>query len=527
MLNRMSRHAPYFSSLLAAISALTILVGCNTILGLDDILIDEDSTAGSGAGSANAANGNTANPSSSTSSQVPMGLADGVYIQSIAIYQGTERSLMAGGVAASSDIPIVAGRKALLRIFYTSDANYDGDTVLARLTIGNDTVIEGSSVLGPSSDPNQLASTINLSIDGEALVEPTSYRVEILQPASKSSNTNTAAAYPVDTADSLPVQSAGSQLKIVLVPIAYAADGSNRLPDVSPAQIEIYANTFYKLYPVRQVDVLTTGPITWNGSVSANGSGWSQLLNAVSQFRQSNNAAPDEYYYGIVNPKSSFSSYCNGSCVAGLSMQAGPNDAMGRAGIGVGFSGERSANTAAHEVGHQHGRGHAPCQVSNGVDPSFPYSDGGIGKLGYDLVEGVLVSTSGHTDFMGYCDPTWVSDYHFKQLFNRIKFVNGAAFSYPGTSAPQWYSRISLTSDSGQTPFQGEWLEPLELATPPAGEPLKLTIATESGSQSVEGQFFRYSHIQGGVLLFQKLAASSQRLSVVLDHQTVRVVRAR
>ena len=45
---------------------------------------------------------------------------------------------MAGGVAASSDIPIVAGRKALLRIFYTTDANYDGDTVLARLTIGND-----------------------------------------------------------------------------------------------------------------------------------------------------------------------------------------------------------------------------------------------------------------------------------------------------------------------------------------------------------------------------------------------------
>lgn len=504
-----------------------MLVGCNTILGLDDILIDEDATAGSGAGSATAANGNTASPSSSTSSQVPMGLADGVYIESIAIYQGTERPLMAGGVAASSDIPIVAGRKALLRIFYTTDANYDGDTVLGRLTIGNDTLIEASSVLGAGSDPQQLASTINISIDGEALVESTSYRVEVLQPASKSSNTNTAAAYPVETAESLPVQSAGQGLKLVLVPIVYAADGSNRLPDVSPAQIEIYANTFYKLYPVPQVDVITTGPITWNGSVSANGSGWSQLLNAVIQFRQSNGAAPDDYYYGIFNPQSSFNSYCNGGCVVGLSVQAGPNDAMGRAGIGVGFSGERSADTAAHEIGHQHGRGHAPCQVNNGVDPSFPYPDGGIGKLGYDLVKGVLVSPSGHTDFMGYCNPTWVSDYNFKQLFNRIKFVNGAAFSYPGTTAPQWYSRVSLTAAPGQSQLQGEWLEPLQLATPPAGKPLKLMVATESGSQSVEGQLFPYSHIQGGVLLFQKLAASSQNLSVVLGNQTVQVARTR
>ena len=46
-------------------------------------------------------------------------------------------------------------------------------------------------------------------------------------------------------------------------------------------------------------------------------------------------AAADEYYYGIFQPTSSFSSFCGGGCVAGLSMLAGPTDAFARVGIGL------------------------------------------------------------------------------------------------------------------------------------------------------------------------------------------------
>ena len=40
-----------------------------------------------------------------------------------------------------------------------------------------------------------------------------------------------------------------------------------------------------------------------------------------------------------------------------------------------------SVNTAAHEVGHAHGREHAPCGGAQSTDPSFPYSNGGIGGV--------------------------------------------------------------------------------------------------------------------------------------------------
>jgi hypothetical protein len=530
-MNRAVRLA--FSSC-ATLLSLGALLGCTTILGLDDLSIEGDSSssAGAGAGAATAANA-----SSGTSSQVPMGLVDGVFIDSIAIYQGVERPLMSAGAAASSDVPIISGRDALLRVFYTTDANYDGDTVLARLTIGNDVVVEASGVLGGASNAAQLDSTMNLAISGEQLIEPTAYRVELLQPAAKSSNSNAAAAYPATGQDSLPVQSSGPPLKLVLVPIRYDADGSKRLPDTSPEQLQLYRDSLYKVYPVRDVDVATTAELAWNNMVANNGSGWSQLLNAVIAYRQSNGAAKDEYYYGIIQPKSSLQGFCGGGCVAGLSVLAGPNDAMGRAGIGLGYSGSGSADTAVHEIGHQHGRGHTACNTFNGIDPSFPYADGGIGTLGYDLVSGQLVSPATHKDFMGYCDPTWVSDYQFKRLFNRIKLVNGADFSYPEGSLNQRYSRVSITSNTatantgtakrGRAAWQARWLAPIDLATPPMGEPLALHIETADGEQSLVGQLLRYTHIAGGIVLFQHLASPPKAWRAVVDGQRVEIARAR
>ena len=65
----------------------------------------------------------------------------------------------------------------------------------------------------------------------------------------------------------------------------------------------------------------------------------------------------------------------------------------------------------AHELGHNFGLDHAPCNVLD-VDPSFPYADGSIGAWGYDLLEETLVRPD-TPDVMGYCFPNWISDYHF------------------------------------------------------------------------------------------------------------------
>ena len=98
-----------------------------------------------------------------------------------------------------------------------------------------------------------------------------------------------------------------------------------------------------------------------------------------------------------------------------------------RIAIGVGFE-SRAADVAAHELGHSHGRGHAPCgpggSLPDGIDPAYPYDDGVIGVHGHDFYEDELLDPSESTDIMGYCDDQWVSDYQYRALHERGQNVN-------------------------------------------------------------------------------------------------------
>lgn len=459
------------------------------------------SGATSGAGGTNGFVGSgPTNGSNGAQTTQSMGPVDGVFITSLALYQGVKRTLMDNGNPVSQGVPLIAGREGVLRVFYTTDGSYNGQPVTARLSLdGQDPIEIQATPSGVSSD-GSMSSTINIPIDGSALSGTTGYRVDLLQPEELTSGGNGAATYPLEGTDQLPLQSAGAQLRIVLLPIAYGADGSNRLPDTSAAQVERYRDAFYKMYPVPEVEIEVDDPIQWNSTVSAFGQGWNGLLDHVVNYRQSSGAAADEYYYGIFAPASSFSSFCGQGCVSGLSLLGqSPGDSWARAGIGVGFTGPDSADTAAHEVGHQHGRGHAPCGANQGIDSGFPYSDGMINSWGYDLTTQELVSPSQYADFMSYCNPTFVSDYSFQQLFNRIKAVNGASFEIPETLKHAEYERITIGPDG-----EVQWHEAIELDTPPFGQLTTLTVEDEEGETEVTGHFYPYSHIDGGMLVFAK-----------------------
>ena len=73
----------------------------------------------------------------------------------------------------------------------------------------------------------------------------------------------------------------------------------------------------------------------------------------------------------------------------------------------------------AHELGHNLSLGHAPCNTGlsaiDFLDPAFPYTDGNIGAWGFDLLSNALVYPS-TSDLMSYCDPVWISDYHFGKM---------------------------------------------------------------------------------------------------------------
>jgi len=147
-------------------------------------------------------------------------------------------------------------------------------------------------------------SVYRLDIPGDLVQPGFSYSVELLEAPELTSGTNPRSIYPASGREAVNVTTVGT-VKVVLIPIAYGADGSNRVPET---QENNYRTKFQQLYPVSDVEIEVHGTFQWNSTVSPNGSGWGSLLDAIANYRQSSGAAYNEHYYGIFMPATSFSS---------------------------------------------------------------------------------------------------------------------------------------------------------------------------------------------------------------------------
>ena len=500
--------------LLVAVLLLCLPVAaCNAITGADGLVIDdgeqpkegdEAAAAGptgdpaGGGGSTAAAGGDPtgAGAGDTTGSGTDDGMGDavGVYIEQVAIYQGVKRVLMEGGSVTPGSTPVIEGRDALLRVFTGIDNGYNLQPVTARLYLNDSpTPIEITQNIQLSTD-GALGSTLNFDIPGEEVRPGFSYRIEIKQPTP--GTVHAPAMYPAAGFESVGSEATGV-LRVVVVPIQYNADGSGRLPDTSTSQMDRYRDLFFAMYPVPEVEITVREAVGWDGAIDPGGGGWESLLTAFADFREQDGAPSDTYYYGIFAPDSSLSAFCGGGCVAGLGYVGGANDSWTRAAIGLGFGGATAAETAVHEVGHNHGRNHAPCGGAGGVDGGYPHDGGEIGVWGYDLVYRDLKAPGSHADVMGYCNPIWVSDYTFNALANRSQAVNGSSLIIPPDMLDRTWERVRIGADGSVS-----WLAPLTMRTPPIGgtTPVRVERADGTVEDEATAHFYGYDHIGGGVL---------------------------
>lgn len=525
----------------AAMALLLLLgahAGCNTLTGANDFIIEEDGGGdgdgdGSGDGdgpSGTPSGGTPSGPGSGSTTGTPggvgggaaastggqqdtLGSAPGVSVAEVSIYQGIKRTVMQGGSPVNDGVPIIAGRDALVRVFMATDGSYDGGNVLVRLHLGDGAPLEVTQPVGGGSEQN-LGSTVNFQVPGGSIPAGVQWQVEV----GRIGGGGAPYAYPASGPQSLGAESVGQALRVVLVPIAYGADGSNRLPDTSPGQVEAYRKRFYGMYPAPQVDVSVRAAVGWNSNVSAGGNGWGNLLEAIAGVREQDNAQNDEYYYGIFAPAPSFGQYCGGGCTAGLGYIGGANDSYTRAAIGLGFSGDDALDTAVHEIGHTHGREHAPCGGVASADGNFPHNGGQIGAWGYDLTTQQLIQPQ-TPDMMGYCFPIWISDYTYDAIATRMKVVNGAKKIVPAEMMNLTYERISIGADGEAT-----WLEPTVIREPPLGEAVPVTLDTAAGPEDATGAFFPFDHLPGGTL-FVRAGAQASALVAEVDGQLVTLTR--
>ena len=112
--------------------------------------------------------------------------------------------------------------------------------------------------------------------------------------------------------------------------------------------------------------------------------------------------------------KAAFSDNYQGGVYMGVLRDSGGAAPLGEA---IFVSGLNNS-TIAHELGHTMNLHHAPCGNPKRVDPGYPYPDGSIGSMGYDIIRNELVPAD-TPDLMGYCDPPeWISAYHFLKAWS-------------------------------------------------------------------------------------------------------------
>ena len=412
----------------------------------------------------------------------------------VALYQAVKIPLavptasLGLSTAAERNADVVLGRPALIRAFATPNDEWQG-IATARLTLVSSKgtlTFDASNDLRRASNDLQFDSTFNFQVPGSAIGEDTSWRVEMVSPASCASVATSR--FPGTGAVELQARETGI-VKVMIVPVQYDTDASGRLPDITEEQIERYRSLVMSMYPVTGVEITVREPVkTTLGVDSSNG--WEDLLDALRQLRQKDRAAADLHYYGVVNPAATFAAYCGKGCTAGIAYVTRDQQPSLRVGVGVGFTGQFAAQTLAHELGHQHGRMHSPCNVDG--DPNYPYPKGKIGSWGFDSTAERILDPAAFSDIMGYCNPTWVSDFTYQGLLEHLALLKSRPTTQALRLEQTW--NVLLVDANGKA----KWGHPLTSSEAPMGAAEVARVFDERGQVVASPTVFRNSIADSG-----------------------------
>lgn len=438
----------------------------------------------------------------------------GLDITKVSIYQGVEVILFEeNDEFPPLQMPIVRKRDARVRVFFDPKANWQEREIEAILEIedgnGDTTELVKTRNIKKTSEDSLMGSTINFDVSGDLISLNTKFHLKLWEAdVTQAWEGNSGkVSWNSGTLDS---QKTG-EINIVLLPVKYNADGSGRLPDTSQSQLDRIHDLMMGMYPATEVNLTVGETVNWNDSVGAfSSNGWSNLLYEISDRRDADRStvSANTYYYGLFNPATSINSYCQQGCILGLSNLAyNTTTPWLRSSIGLGFTGSETAETLVHEVGHAHGREHAPCGLGGqSSDPQYPYSNANLGSWGYNILTQELMAPDSRSDMMSYCSPTWVSDYQFYNLYLRIQ--NLAAQSRASTIP---YQTIQVTENGN-----ARLSKVREFSPDQAGEYIDVTLLDGFGTplEVVQGEYMPLSHLDGGLIRIPPVGVEVQGVRV-------------
>jgi hypothetical protein len=377
--------------------------------------------------------------------------------------------LTQGVQAMDGRVPVVANRDGVLRVFgVASAANAVRPTVRVRLYHSGVLVSTLSAQLADASTPTQvnegsMAASWNVSVPA-SLVRPGLGVLADIDPANVVAEADEANnAYPAGgTPLALAVRTV-ADLNVRFVPVLQAATG--QLGAVGDANALL--DPTRRMLPVAAATADVRAAYTTNRVLGADGAGWGEVLSELYSLRTADGSA--RTYYGVARV-----GYSSG--VAGIGYIGAP------AALGWDYAGS-AGSVMAHELGHNFNRQHAPCGGVSGADAAYPYAGGVTGAWGLDVRTGELKAPTAY-DLMGYCNPSWISDYTYRAVMD----FRGAGSTSTALAVGAAVEPALLVW--GRVKADGELvLEPaFEIATraslPAHGGPFTLEGTAEGGGQA-------------------------------------------
>ena len=310
-------------------------------------------------------------------------------------------------------VPLVAGEKALLRVFPVArKATSEGiPLVRARFYLdGRETHvvdIPGKSAPIPTElDESSLLKSANAVIPAE-VVEPGLEMVIDVDPE-ETLDTALAVSKRIPETGRLPVDVRAVPLfDLTLIPFIWSETQDSSIVELidemaaDPENHNLLSDT-RDLLPVRDLTVTAHDPV-----LTSSNNGY-VLISEVAAIRAMEGGTG--HYMAMMSTDD-----ISREGPAGIARRSGRYS----------FLAPYRPSLVAHELGHNLSLRHAPCGAAGGPDPSYPYPDGSSGTWGYDFRAESLVSPS-TPDLMSYCGPRRISDYHFTNAL-RYRLVDEGA----------------------------------------------------------------------------------------------------